>query len=144
MQKYAYRIETRMVKEVDFPYSGEILSSPVALHQFTKTLHDMDVEKCLFLYLNSRNKLVCIKSYEGSNNSCTVSKRDAVKIALLLNCPAVLVVHNHPSGGISPSPEDYHLTEELKKAFGWFDIKLMDHCIVSENEYFSFNEQGKL
>ena len=142
--EYAYRIETRMVKEEDFPYSGETLSSPKEVHSFTKRLHDMDVEKCLFLYLNSRNRLICLKYYEGSNQACLISKRDAVKNALLVNCTCVLMVHNHPSGGICPSQEDYHLTEELKKAFSVFDIKLLDHCIVSEKEYFSFNEQGKL
>ncbi|HET6993600.1 MAG TPA: JAB domain-containing protein [Chitinophagaceae bacterium] len=53
-----------------------------------------------------------------------------------------MLFHNHPSGSLKPSRADQELTEKIKKASAYFDIKVMDHIIVSENGYYSFADEG--
>jgi len=142
MGKQAYRIETRMVREADFPYQGETISSPEGVIAFARRMEDMDIEKILVLYLNQKNKLIGMKYYEGGNGYCLFSLRDVVKVALLLNAPSLIVVHNHPSGDNRPSQEDYDLTRSLKEALAFFQLKIIDHVIVSTDGYYSFLKEG--
>jgi len=56
----------------------------------------------------------------------------------------VILVHNHPSGRVEPSSEDRRLTEKIKAACETVSIKVLDHLIVGDNQYFSFREAGLL
>lgn len=57
---------------------------------------------------------------------------------------ALILVHNHPSGGLEPSQSDRILTEKLKTAANTLDIKVLDHLIVTEKTYFSFADENML
>jgi len=56
----------------------------------------------------------------------------------------IILCHNHPSGSLKPSRADEELTAKIKEASSYFDIKVLDHIIVSEEGYFSFADRGIL
>lgn len=57
---------------------------------------------------------------------------------------AIILVHNHPSGQLNPSQADNDITQKIKKAGNTLDIKLLDHLIITQNNYFSFADAGIL
>ena len=67
-----------------------------------------------------------------------------MKEVLKENAAAVILAHNHPSGHMSPSPDDLRLTEDLKSLMAHLDIRVVDHLIVGGNGYFSFAREGLL
>lgn len=73
-----------------------------------------------------------------------VHPREVFADALSDRASAVIVAHNHPSGGIEPSPSDISITAQLKAAGAIVGIELLDHIIFNRAEYFSFLENGKL
>ena len=56
----------------------------------------------------------------------------------------MILVHNHPSGNLTPSQSDVHITKKIKKAGELMDIQLLDHLIVGDNDYFSFSDEGMI
>jgi len=62
--------------------------------------------------------------------------------ALLRRAASIVVIHNHPSGGLKPSHADKTATEKLMEASRFLNIRLLDHLIISEDEYFSFLDEG--
>ena len=71
-----------------------------------------------------------------------VFPREIFKEALLLNSPNIILVHNHPSGNLSPSREDISLTKRIKEAGQLMGVKVLDHIIVTQSDYFSFVQEG--
>ena len=71
-----------------------------------------------------------------------VFPREIFKEALLLNSPNIILVHNHPSGNLSPSQEDISLTKRIKEAGQLMGVKVLDHIIVTQSDYFSFVQEG--
>ena len=64
--------------------------------------------------------------------------------ALERKASSVILAHNHPSGAPSPSMEDMRLTEKVKLAGSYIDIKVLDHVIIGEGSYYSFADEGKI
>ena len=64
--------------------------------------------------------------------------------ALLTNSVALILAHNHPSGNLKPSPEDIRLTKQIREASNFMRIKILDHIILSDTEYYSFADEGML
>ncbi len=62
--------------------------------------------------------------------------------AVRQNCPALIVVHNHPSGDPTPSPEDIEVTEQAVAAGKLLDIEVLDHLIIGQQRYVSLKERG--
>jgi DNA repair protein RadC len=142
---YANRIETRFVKEPDFPFNEDtVFSNPADVYDFVRhTLRYSDVEKTVFAYLSATNKLIGIKIYEGTVDQVVLYPREIIKIALLTGATALIMVHNHPSGNLNPSPEDHNLTKTIKETCKLFSIHVHDHLIVNEEGYYSFTEGMK-
>lgn len=67
-----------------------------------------------------------------------------VKRALALNCAAIIVVHNHPSGNPEPSSTDIALTKSLREALTLVDIRLLDHLVVGTEGVVSLAERGMM
>jgi DNA repair protein RadC len=80
--------------------------------------------------------------YIGSLNSASVRVAEVYRDAIRTNSAAIVVVHNHPSGDPSPSPEDVRLTEILVEAGRLLDIELLDHIVIGRNRYVSLKERG--
>ena len=144
MTKFAYRLETKRVKDPDFPYTGKGFSQPEAVAEFCRSLQDSDVEKFLVLYLNARNKLNCISVQMGTVNQAVVYPREIVKHCILSNACAVILVHNHPSGHVRPSEQDIRLTRNLSEVCRILDIQLHDHIIMGNGNHYSFREDGMI
>lgn len=140
MEHYAIRLEARQVAEPDFPYNREVLSNPFSVTSFCKTLQESDVEKFVAIHLSSTNIVNCIQVFTGSNCYCSVPIRDIIKGSLLSNSTSLILVHNHPSGGLLFSKLDLLLTEEVAKAAKLFEIRLLDHLLIAGLNYQSMQK----
>ncbi len=83
------------------------------------------------------------KVYKGSLNSSTVRIGELFKPAILRNAASILMVHNHPSGDPTPSPEDIALTRAVVQVGKLLDIEVLDHIVIGNHQsYVSFKERG--
>ena len=80
----------------------------------------------------------------GNMTKCIVDIKLLVSLALHCMCTHVMIFHNHPSGNLKPSQCDENLTQTVKDALKLIDVQLIDHLIIVENGYFSFNDEGLL
>jgi DNA repair protein RadC len=123
----------------------KITSSKVAYDNLQKFLSDLPHEEFWILILNRANKIVkqtCIS--KGGITSTVVDARLIAKAAIENNASGIILAHNHPSGQLQPSMEDKTITKKLKEALQLFDIALLDHIIVGDQDYFSFGDEGLL
>ena len=82
--------------------------------------------------------------FYGTIDKADIYSREIVKRILKYNAKSVILVHNHPSGDTKPSKQDLSITKELQQIFKYFEIKLSDHIIISNEEYYSFLENGDI
>jgi DNA repair protein RadC len=119
-------------------------SSDVAKYLRAKLQHKKH-EVFMAVYMNRSNK---IQHYEiisnGGMTGTIADPRVILKKALEHDATAIILCHNHPSGGLKPSRADEDLTWKIKEAASYFDIKIVDHIIVSEEGYYSFADEGLL
>lgn len=95
------------------------------------------------LYLDNKNRLIERKLlFMGTVNRSIVHPREIFKEAYLLSSSGLICMHNHPSGEILPSNEDIELTKSLVEIGKIQGINVLDHLIISDNAYYSFNEEG--
>ncbi len=100
-------------------------------------------ENLWVLLLDTRNRVLKIeKLYQGSLNSSTVRVGELFKSALINNAASVILVHNHPSGDPTPSPEDAALTRAAREAGRLLDVEVLDHIVIGHNKYISLKDKG--
>lgn len=100
-------------------------------------------EELYVLYVNVKCHLITKKRVsKGKVNIVYVDIKDVVNDAIRFKASGVFIIHNHPSGDVNPSNNDVDLTNSLKKALGFFDVNLLDHLIIGNNKYFSFNSNN--
>jgi DNA repair protein RadC len=103
-----------------------------------------DREILLSVLLNGMNKIIGVENVAiGGLNSCTWIPRDILKSAILANAAGIVVCHNHPSGPLTPSPQDLEMTDLLVKAGEIVGIKVLDHLIVSHEGFRSIINESK-
>ena len=108
-------------------------------------LENISHEECWVLYLTSSNRLIERQRVsQGGVQATVVDHRLIVKRALELLSTQIIMVHNHPSGAASPSEADKVLTRKVAEAAALFDIKLLDHIIISKEGSFSFRRESLL
>lgn len=102
-------------------------------------------EEIWMLTLSQRNQIIQrhILS-KGSYNSSVFDVRMALKAALIDEAISIVLAHNHPSGNLYPSPQDDTITRNLKQAANTLQIRLLDHVIVTNSGYYSYNDEGRL
>ncbi len=99
-------------------------------------------KKSYLLLLDSANNLAGYTLIGvGSFENVTFDIKLMLKAALDCNASSVILVHNHPTNNVSPSQADIIQTGKLKKALGMVNIKLLDHIILGDDIFFSFNEE---
>lgn len=102
-------------------------------------------EQFVVILLNTKNKLIGSEIVsEGTLTSSVVHAREVFKPALLQHAAAVIVAHNHPSGDPQPSREDKDVTAMLTKSGRILGIPVLDHLIIGDGAYYSFQENGAL
>ncbi|MEW6569519.1 MAG: DNA repair protein RadC [Chloroflexota bacterium] len=104
----------------------------------------LEKERLVVLLLNTRNRLIGepVEVYNGSLNASMVRVGEVFRPALQANAAAILIAHNHPSGDVTPSPEDVALTRAFVEAGTMLDVEVLDHLIVSSNCYVSLKAKG--
>lgn len=106
------------------------------------SLRDKKREVFKVFFLNKANQIIDEEDlFEGTVDETAIHPREVVKAALDRHATAVVLIHNHPSGRVEPSPEDREITRKLEAACNAVSIKVLDHIIVGDNQYFSFREQ---
>ena len=145
------------VNEISIKYQGNfrISQAPIITSSFSANellfenwnKDQIGLQECFkVVLLNNANKVKGV--YEVSSGGITGTMVDLrILFAVLLKSltTAVILAHNHPSGTLRPSEADKRLTEKIKNAAGFFDIKLLDHLIITpDGEFFSFADEGLL
>ncbi len=122
-----------------------IKSSADSYHFLQPLMGDLPYEEFWVLLLNNAGTVMHMECIgRGSIQSVSVDVRRVIKSALDHLSTAIVVSHNHPSGQLSPSQEDIRLTKTLSEAARLFQIRVLDHLIISDNAYYSFADQGML
>ena len=108
-------------------------------------IQDLTHEESWALLLNNDARLLrCVNLSKGGMTDTTVDARMIMRQALLANSTCFVLVHNHPSGKLTPSRCDNELTEKVKRAGQTMNIHMSDHVIVTDGDYYSYAENGKL
>ena len=103
---------------------------------------DMARESAWALMLNARNEITGrFLIGQGTDKAVQFDHKAICKVALETYAHAVVVAHNHPSGSCKPSASDIRETQNLKRILDLFKIRLLDHIIVSDKEFYSFAEE---
>lgn len=122
-----------------------ITSSSDVANYLQSLLKDYRHEVFAVLYLNRANKINHFEIVsEGGITGTVADPRIILKKALEEDAVAIILCHNHPSGSLKPSGADQELTKKIKEAAKFFDIKVLDHLIVSDAGYYSFSDEGIL
>jgi len=100
-------------------------------------------ESMKVLYLNRANKVLGIYELsKGGISSTVIDIRLLFATALKSLSCSVILLHNHPSGNLQPSQADINITNKINEAGKLLDIQVLDHIILTEDSYFSFQEEG--
>ena len=103
----------------------------------------LDQESLRVLLLNTRNQVLSIPEvYRGNVNSAVIRASEVLRDAVRENCPALIIVHNHPSGDPTPSDEDVRVTKQLVEAGKLLDIEVLDHIVIAQGGFVSLKERG--
>ena len=107
---------------------------------------DINIYESFFiLLLNSQNVTTGFaKISQGGTAGTVVDIKIIAKYAVDSLSPNVIICHNHPSGNKQPSDADLNTTKRIKDALLLLDIKLIDHIIITENDFYSFADNGNL
>lgn len=113
---------------------------------FEQTNSQIELKEYFFLMLiNNRNELIgYYKLSEGGMTGTVVDIRIAFAAILKSLSVAVILIHNHPSGTLKPSGADKAITKKFIDAGNFFDIKVLDHLIITPESYYSFADEGVL
>lgn len=109
-------------------------------------MRDLAHEESYALYLRADNSLegTPFLVSKGGLTSTAVDVRLVLREALIRQTPTLALAHNHPSGNTRPSRDDDQLTERLQHACQLMNVRLLDHIIVTDGDYYSYREQGKI
>ena len=122
-----------------------IRNSQLAYECFYAHLSDLDHEQFWIMLLNNANKVIKLEKIGvGGMTGTTADPKKIFKSALENNATSIMLCHNHPSGNVIPSNADKQITNNLKKAGQFLEIKILDHIIIGNDNYFSFADEGIL
>lgn len=102
-------------------------------------------EEFKVLLLNRNNQVIGIYPLSrGGVAGTIVDPKLVFSVALKCNASNIIIAHNHPSGNLTPSEADKRITKKLKKAGEHLDITVLDHIIMTKEDFYSFNDNGLL
>jgi DNA repair protein RadC len=108
-------------------------------------MEGLEQEQMRVLNLNTKNRIISAPMiYQGSLHTTVVRLAEIFRPAIIENANGIVVVHNHPSGESTPSPEDVALTREIVKAGQLLDIEVLDHLVIGRGKpaFVSLKERG--
>ncbi|WP_166967669.1 RadC family protein [Yeosuana marina] len=123
----------------------KITSSASVFELMQPIIGELQHEEFWIIYLNNSNKVIHKNQLsKGGITGTLVDVRLVLKQALEVGATGLILAHNHPSGTLKPSEADKQITNKLKLASESLDIKVLDHLIVTEKNYFSFADENIL
>ena len=123
----------------------KITSSKSIFELMQPIIGELSHEEFWIIYLNNSNKVISKSQLsKGGITGTVVDTRLVFKSAIENGAVSVILVHNHPSGTLVASEADKQITRKIKLAGESLDIKVLDHLIVTETNYFSFADEGIL
>lgn len=140
--KAAIELGYRLAKEA--PEDRPAIHSPAdAAALIRDEMSVLEQEELWVMLLDTRNRLMeIVKLYRGSLNSSMVRVGEVFKSAIRRNAACIVVLHNHPSGDPTPSPEDVSLTRAIVSSGKLLDIDVLDHVVVGGGRFVSLKERG--
>lgn len=135
----AFELGRRYMQEKAENQRRAVVDARVVYEIMIPRLKGLDHEEGWLMYLDGMNRFSGAERLTvGGFDSTVLDLRQSVKRALEKGAAAVVLVHNHPSGEVTPSPADCALTESMRKGMNAVGITLVDHVVVSDRGYFSF------
>lgn len=146
INQYGLNVPNILVKENDFEYSEQNLNQPKYIVEMMNSVFSLDRKAEEYMYLLALNtKCVPVGVFEishGTVNSSLCSPREILIRALLVGATGIILIHNHPSGDITPSQSDYTSTEKINAACEIIQVDLVDHIIVGSDKFYSMKQEG--
>lgn len=141
------RVSVRLVNDGMLLHDEPLNSPEQAVEVMGDYLREMDREVLMVLNLTSNLKPInCSVVSVGAINETIASPREILKCSILSNASNIMLMHNHPSGNLTPSKQDTMMTERMINMCAAMNIPLIDHIIVGAGnpDYFSFSEKEVL
>jgi DNA repair protein RadC len=140
--KAAIELGRRLI--IESPEERPAIHSPAEAAEMVQyEMRALEQEELRVLLLDTRNRVQHIETvYRGSVNSSQVRVAEIFKTAIRRNATNIIVIHNHPSGDPTPSPDDIAITRAILQAGELLDVKLLDHIIVGSGRFVSLKERG--
>jgi DNA repair protein RadC len=141
--KMAYALAEHMAR-FDASARSLIRSADDAVQVLRPLMAHLDREEFRVLILSTKNEIVSnVLLYQGTVSSAAIRTAEILRQAIVRNCPAILVAHNHPSGNPTASPDDLTVTIQLVEAAHVMDIEVVDHLIIGAASFVSLRNQLK-
>lgn len=135
----------RVCEKTELKSNIKIKNSLDAYTYFSKLIYDEKQENFLTIFLDNKSKYISHKIvFKGTINQSIVHPREVFKEAFLQSASSIIIMHNHPSGDVTPSAADDEVTANFAKIGEIMGIKLLDHLIVSKENYYSYIESERL
>jgi len=123
----------------------KITQSRDAFELLQPIMGELEHEEFWILFLNNSNKVMHkAQLSKGGITGTLVDVRLIMKQALELGAVALILAHNHPSGTLRPSTADKQITQKVRQAGEALDVKVLDHLIITQRDYFSFADNALL
>jgi len=138
----AFELGRRML--ADWPTTRPIIRSPRDVaDRLILQMGRLEREELRVVLLDTKNHVLRVATvYQGNVSSSLVRVGELYRDAVRLNASGVILVHNHPSGDPTPSPDDLHLTAAALAAGRLLDIQLLDHLVIGHDAYVSLRDRG--
>ena len=154
MEKETVKPEWYKAAELELVYKTKVkpsqrprISSSGDIHKLFRNHWNEEkiemVEEFKVAYLNRANRVLGVMEVStGGITGCIADPRIILAAAVKINAVNIVLVHNHPSGSLKPSRADEQFTQKIKEAARWLDMDVMDHLIITDEEYYSFADEG--
>jgi DNA repair protein RadC len=146
--------KTFLVREIQIRYktvkrkdgiSGTRIKGPEAVAKLFRDLQNETKEKLIIINLDAKHRILGFEVVAiGGLNTCRVRPIDIFVSSFLTKAYSAIILHNHPSGDCTPSPDDKVFTRKMVKTAQIIGLNLIDHIIIGDDDYFSFATDTRL
>ncbi len=142
--KSVLKVRLKQVRDGRVKFAVDRITRPIQVWKAVLPYYKgADREILSVLCLDAQNSPTCFNIVSmGSLNTTRTKPSDILKPAILSNSLGIVMVHNHPSGILEPSPEDLEFTRAIQKACDMMAVELYDHLIVTDDGFTSLRERG--
>lgn len=134
---------SKRISHAGYNRGEEFCSAKKIAGYYMERMRHMKSEIVISAFFDSKMHLLEDEIYEtGTGNHAFFPIKQILKKAVMLECINLVIIHNHPSGNPTPSEDDIRLTKRFATAANLMDFKLIDHIIIGDQNYYSFNENN--